>query len=95
VGLLALKYKRERIMALQLKRFMTSILGRIDQERTAAMKKLNAEVAQRPGYNELGDPRAVEIEREKPNGTHKPAKSHQSYSGRRRRVVARELVDIV
>jgi hypothetical protein len=62
VGLLALKYKRERIMALQLKRFMTSILGRIDQERTAAMKKLKAEVAQRPGYNELGDPRAVETE---------------------------------
>jgi hypothetical protein len=94
VGLPALKYKRERIMALQLKR-STSILGRIDQERTAAMKKLKAEVAQRPGYNELGDPGAVEIEREKPNGTHKPAKSHQSYSGRRRRVVARELVDIV
>ena len=39
MGLPALKYKRERIMALQLKRFMTSILGRIDQERTAAMKK--------------------------------------------------------
>jgi|HubBroStandDraft_6_1064221.scaffolds.fasta_scaffold3833946_2 hypothetical protein len=48
MGLLALKYKRERIMALQLKRFMTSILGRIDQERTAAVKKLKAEVAERP-----------------------------------------------
>ena len=46
------------------KRFMTSIPGRIDQERTAAMKKLRAEVAERPGYNELGDPRAVETERE-------------------------------
>jgi hypothetical protein len=57
---LALKYKREHITALQPKRFMTSILGRIDQER----RKLEAEVAERPGYNELGDPRAVETERE-------------------------------
>jgi hypothetical protein len=35
----ALKYKREHITALQLERFMTSVPGRIDQERTAAMKK--------------------------------------------------------
>jgi hypothetical protein len=26
------------------------------------MRKLKAEVAERPGYNELGDPRAVETE---------------------------------
>jgi hypothetical protein len=60
---LALKYKREHLTALQLEKFMTSILARIDLERTASTKKLKADVAERPGYNELGDPRAVETER--------------------------------
>ena len=40
--------------------------GNVSQERTAAMRKLKAEVAERPGYNELSDPRAVETERERP-----------------------------
>ena len=60
---LALKYKREYLTALQLEKFMTSILARIDLERTASTKKLKADVAERPGYNELGDPRTVETER--------------------------------
>jgi hypothetical protein len=61
---MAYKYKREGMTALQLERLATSILGRIDQERTAAIKKLKADVVERPGYNELADPRAVETERE-------------------------------
>jgi hypothetical protein len=45
---LALKYKRERLTAVQLERFMTSTLARIDLERTAARKRLKADVAERP-----------------------------------------------